>query len=214
MPTPRDQTLGMIRRRCLQGTRIEQVDAPDVTPAGLLRMGFDAAALARYLPAGMGPQGVMNFSMYDVVHNSTRWLTADDAAAMAAYLMGSRPGASAAVSAAPTAALPAAGRRTYPQLCSACHGVDGEGIEHVAPPMRTNARLRLSSPRKLLVVVTGGLPERPLPSGERFQPMPAFGRLLDDRQIADLATWLRGTRGGTPAAVTQDEVRAVRSALP
>lgn len=42
--------------------------------------------------------------------------------------------------------------------------------------------------------------------------MPAFGPLLDE--IADLATWLRGTCGGTPAAVTQDEVRAVRSTPP
>jgi mono/diheme cytochrome c family protein len=214
--TPRDLTLGMIRQRYLQGTRIEQVDAPDVTPAGLLRMGFDAAALARYLPAGMGPQGVMNFSMYDVVHNSTRWLTPDDAAAMAAYLMGSRPVASsaAAAPAAPASALPAAGRQTYLQLCSACHGVDGEGIAHVAPPMRTNASLRWASPRNLLVVIAGGLPERPLPGGERFQAMPAFGPLLDDRQIADLATWLRGTWGGAPATVTPDEVRAVRSTLP
>jgi mono/diheme cytochrome c family protein len=212
--TPRDLTLGMIRQRYLQGTRIEQVDAPDVTPAGLLRMGFDAAALARYLPAGMGPQGVMNFSMYDVVHNSTRWLTPDDAAAMAAYLMGSRPVVSASLAPAASSALPAAGQQMYVQLCSACHGIEGEGIPHVAPPMRTNASLRLSSPRNLIVVVTGGLPERPLPGGERFQPMPVFEHLMDDRQIADLATWLRGTWGGAPAAVTQDEVRAVRSTLP
>lgn len=212
--TPRDLTLGMIRQRYLQGTRIENVDAPDVTPAGLSRMGFDAAALARYLPAGTGPQGVMNFSMYDVVHNSTRWLTPDDAGAMATYLMRSRPVAPSVVASLATAsAPPAAGRQTYLQLCSACHGVDGEGIAHVAPPMRTNASLRLSSPRNLLVVITGGLPERPLPHGERFQAMPRFGPLLDDRQIADLVTWLRGTWGGVPVAVTPDEVRAVRSSM-
>jgi len=212
--TPRDLTLGMIRQRYLQGTRIENVDAPDVTPAGSSRMGFDAAALARYLPAGTGPQGVMNFSMYDVVHNSTRWLTPDDAAAMAAYLMGSRPVVSASLAPAASSALPAAGQQTYVQLCSACHGIEGEGIPHVAPPMRTNASLRLASPRNLLVVIAGGLPERPLPGGERFQHMPAFGPLLDDRQIADLATWLRGTWGGTATAVALDEVRAVRSMPP
>jgi mono/diheme cytochrome c family protein len=115
---------------------------------------------------------------------------------------------------APASAPPAAARQTYLQLCSACHGVDGEGIAHVAPPMRTNASLRLSSPRNLLVVIAGGLPERPLPGGERFQAMPAFGHLLDDRQIADLAIWLRGTWGGMPSAVTQDEVRAVRATAP
>jgi mono/diheme cytochrome c family protein len=206
--TPRDITLGMIRQRYLQGTRIENVDAPDVTPAGLARMGFDATSLARYLPAGMGSQGVMNFSMYDVVHNSTRYLAAADVTAMADYLMSSRPAAPLLPQAA-APAVPAAGRQTYLQLCSACHGVEGEGIAHVAPPMRTNASLRLASPRNLLVAVTGGLPDRPLPGGERFQAMPAFGHLLDDGQLAELATWLRGTWGNAPA-VTPEEVRAAR----
>lgn len=217
--TPRDVTLGTIPSRYLQGALIEDVDAPDVTPAGLARMGFAAASLAHYLRAGMGPQGVMNFSMYDVVHNSTRYLTADDAAAMADYLMSSRPPASTPTPAptpaatAPPAAPPA-GRQTYVQLCSACHGLDGEGIPHVAPPMRTNASLRLASPRNLLVVVGAGLPDRPLPGGERMQAMPGFGKVLDDRQLADLATYLRGTWGGAPAPVTPDDVRSVRPAIP
>jgi mono/diheme cytochrome c family protein len=228
--TPRDVTLGMIPSRYLKGTRIEEVDAPDVTTAGLARQGFDAESLAHYLTAGMGPQGVMNFSMYDVVHNSTRYLTVDDAAAMAAYLMGTRPRppsikatATTAAPAAPAAStLPTEGRQIYVQLCSACHGSDGEGIPHVAPPMRTNASLRVPSPRNLLVVVAAGLPDRPLPGGERLQAMPGFGALLDDRQIADLANYLRGAWGGTqgtpsgtpPWSVTPDDVRAVRSALP
>ncbi len=213
--TPRDLTLGMIRQRYLQGTLIENVNAPDVTPAGLLRMGFDAASLARYLPAGTGPQGVMNFSMYDVVHNSTRYLTADDAAAMATYLMSSRRMVVASIASVAAAGVPPVGRETYLQLCSACHGADGEGIPHVAPPMKTNASLRLASPRNLLVAVAGGLPDRPLPGGEHYQAMPAFGPLLDDRQIADLATWLRATWGGSASApVTPDEAHAARPTVP
>jgi mono/diheme cytochrome c family protein len=212
--TPRDITLGMIRSQYLEGTRIEEADAPDVTPAGLARMGFEAASLARYLPAGMGPQGVMNFSMYPVVHNSTRYLTADDAKAMADYLMSSRPAQPVPAAAASTATPSAAGRQIYVQLCSACHGADGEGIAHVAPPMKTNASLRLASPRNLLVVINSGLPDRPLPGGERLQAMPRFGHLLDDRQTADLVNYLRGTWGGTPVTITPDDVRGVRSSLP
>ncbi|MFO1161373.1 MAG: cytochrome c [Reyranellaceae bacterium] len=211
--TPRDFTLGMIPSRYLRGALIEDVDAPDVTPAGLARMGFEAASLARYLPAGMGPQGVMNFSMYEVAHNSTRYLTPEDAVAMAAYLMSSR---SMPMPAPPAAspATPSAGRQTYVQLCSGCHGLDGEGIPHVAPAMRTNASLRLTSPRNLLVAVASGLPDRLMPGGERFQAMPGFSDLLDDRQMADLVNYLRGAWGGTPPTVTSDEVRAVRSAVP
>jgi mono/diheme cytochrome c family protein len=207
--TPRDLSLGMIRSRYLQGTEIEGVDAPDVTPAGLARMGFDAASLARYLKAGMGPEGVMNFGMYDVVHNSTRHLTAEDAAAMAAYLTSSRPPTPSPPS--PPAATPsAAGRQTYVQLCSACHGLEGEGLPHVAPPMRTNAAMRLASPRNLMVVISAGLPERPLPGGKRFQAMPGFGDLLDDRQTADLVNYLRGTWGNGAAGVTPDDVRSAK----
>ena len=53
-----------------------------------------------------------------------------------------------------------------------------------------------------------------LPGGERLQAMPGFGKQLDDRQLADLATYLRGTWGGVPAPVTLDDVRSVRPAVP
>jgi mono/diheme cytochrome c family protein len=129
---------------------------------------------------------------------------------MATYLTSSRPLPPAAPP-APAAAPPSpGGRQIYVQLCSACHGVEGEGIPHVAPPMRTNASLRFNSPLNLLVAVTGGLPDRALPGGERYQAMPAFGHLLDDRQLADLANWLRVTWGAAPATVTPDEARAAR----
>jgi mono/diheme cytochrome c family protein len=80
--------------------------------------------------------------------------------------------------------------------------------------MRTNASLRLSSPRNLLVVVTAGLPDRPLPGGEHFQAMPGFGQLLDDRQIADLANYLRGAWGANAPSVTPDDVHAARPTPP
>jgi mono/diheme cytochrome c family protein len=136
---------------------------------------------------------------------------------MAAYLTNARPVSVATSPPTPTGTAtepPAAGRRTYVQLCSACHGLDGEGIPHVAPPMRTNASLRLVSPRNLLVAVTAGLPERPLPNGERFQAMPGFDRLLADSQIADLANYLRAAWGVPAARVTPEDVRAARPTRP
>ena len=209
--TPRDFTMGMIRDRYLEGALIEGVDAPDITPAGLARLGFSEEGLARFLPAGLGPQGVVSFSMYDVVHHSTRYLTGDDIAAMAAYLVdGALPVATAPV---PIAAdVAASGRQHYVELCSACHGLAGEGIPHVAPAMATNADLRLPDARNLLVAVVDGLPARAFPGRERMQAMPAFADLLADGEIADLANYLRATWGGTAPDVTADAVSEIRRA--
>lgn len=212
--TPRNALLAMMPSRYLAGARIESVDAPDITPAGLERMQFDAVSLARYLPAGVGPQGVMNFSMYDVVHNSTRHLTARDSAAMAAYLVASRESSPARQSTAEAAAMELRpGRQTYLDLCAACHGVDGEGIAHVAPAMNGNASLRIASAHNLLVAIAGGFPDRQLPGDERFQSMPAFGSMLDDDAMAVLATYLRATWGAGSTRVTPEEARRARAAL-
>ena len=153
--TPRDVTLGMIAARYLQGSVIDGMEAPDITPAGLARLGFGRDALARTLRAGSGPQGVMNFAMYDVVHNSTRHLTEPDAAAMAGYLAGARTPLPSPV---PHASDPGPdGRRVYVTMCSGCHGLDGEGVPHTAPPMRGNAELRYATAHNLLAIIIDGL---------------------------------------------------------
>ncbi|MEJ0016082.1 MAG: cytochrome c [Acetobacteraceae bacterium] len=242
--------------RYLGGTEIEGVEAPDISPAGLARLGFDREGLTAYLRIGAGPQGVMNFSMYDVLHNSTRHLAEADLAAMAGYLTSSAPTATIATAqagiganakaggssswpglsqpstsslaggakdVAPIAghaaatAIPdprsAPGRWLYVAVCAGCHGIDGEGVPHTAPPMRGNASLRLASPRNMLVAVTMGLEERDLGGGEAMQAMPGFTGLLDDRQIADLANYLRIAWGGTAGDVTAETVRQARDAV-
>lgn len=215
--TPRDLTMAMIPSRYLQGARIEGVDAPDITPAGVARLGFTADGLARYMRAGLGPQGAMTFAMYDVVEHSTRYLTDADAAAMAAYLAGAAlpaAGAVAAPAASPTGEPPAPpeGRRLYVALCAGCHGIDGEGTPHVAPAMTTNATLKLESPHNLLVVTLHGLPGGAFPDGEHMQPMPGFAGLVDDRVIAALANYLRTTWGGRGADATAAAAAEVRAA--
>jgi len=197
--------------RYLQGSVIDGMEAPDITAAGLARLGFGRDALARTLRAGSGPQGVMNFAMYDVVHNSTRHLTEPDAAAMAGYLAGARTPLPSPV---PHASDPGPdGRRVYVTMCSGCHGLDGEGVPHTAPPMRGNAELRYATAHNLLAIIIDGLPERPLPEGEHFQAMPGYAALLDDRAIADVSNYLRAVWGGAAADVTTQQVAEIRRSM-
>ncbi|MFO1087401.1 MAG: cytochrome c [Reyranellaceae bacterium] len=212
--TRRDLTMGMIPSRYLQGAVIEGVDAPDITPEGLARLGFAPERLADFMRTGTGPQGVMAFAMYDVVHHSTQYLSAADAAAMATYLAGEPPPKAPAVAAAALAAeAKAKGHRLYLDVCAGCHGVAGEGVPNVAPPMTTNAALRLPRPANLLTVLVRGLPGRDFPSGH-LQDMPGFSDLLTDPEIADLANYLRATWGGRSPDVTPADVARMRQAHP
>jgi mono/diheme cytochrome c family protein len=197
--TPRDLTMGMIASRALQGAVIEGVDAPDITPAGLAGLGFDAASLAQFMRAGLGPQGVTTFSMYEVIEHSTRYLTPADAQAMARSLMQGAP-PPVVVADGPMTPGMEKGRRLYVGVCAGCHGLNGEGMPHVAPAMRGNATLRLPSDRNLLRIMADGLPAQHFPGGETMQPMPGFAHLLTSLELAGLADYLRQNWGGQPAA--------------
>jgi mono/diheme cytochrome c family protein len=142
-------------------------------------------------------------------------MTPDDLDALSAYLFDldempkeTRPSTPAPVAVAPELVVSA--RPTYLALCSGCHGVEGQGIPHVVVPLATNASLKLASARNLVRTIVNGIPAQHFPGLERMQPMPAFGRQLDDRQIADLVNWLRETWGMQKSAVTPDEVHGNR----
>ncbi|MFM9861911.1 cytochrome c [Pseudoxanthobacter sp. M-2] len=210
--TPRDITMGMVSSRYLQGAVIEGVDAPDITPAGLARLGFAPERLGDFMRTGMGPEGVMGFAMYDVVHHSTQYLTDQDAAAMAAYLAGEPAPAAPAFAAAPVSPETAEnGQRLYIAVCAGCHGIEGEGTPSMAPAMTTNAELRLPRPTNLLAVLADGIPWRDFPHG-RLQDMPGFTDLLTDQEIADLSNFLRATWGGRAPDVAAADVTALRRA--
>lgn len=214
--TPRNRLQGMKQSAYLKGAVLEGVEAPDITREGLERMGFDAPALARFMQTGLSAQGSMTGQMFEVVHYSTQYMRDDDLDAMAAYLFDLEAMPAEATAPPPpkpvdvSPELAAAGRATYLNLCSGCHGAEGQGIPHVAVPMATNISLRLESPRNFLHAVLHGIPAQDFPGLARMQPMPDFAAELDDRAVADLANWMRARWGGQNPDVTPEDVAARR----
>ncbi|MDH7795435.1 MULTISPECIES: cytochrome c [unclassified Beijerinckia] len=214
--TPRNITQGVSQSRYLQGALLEGLVAPDVTKDGLTRMGFTPQLLASFMKSGLSAQGAMTNQMYEVVHFSTQYMTKDDLDAMSAYLFGldalpqetTPPALPKPIAVAADVATSARG--TYLGLCASCHGAEGQGIPHVVVPLATNASLRLASARNLIHTTLNGIPARRFPGLERMQPMPAFKDDLDDRQMADLANWMRATWGGEPPNVKTEDVAAIR----
>lgn len=81
--------------------------------------------------------------------------------------------------------------------CSGCHGANGEG--GAGPNLAGNAALS-DTAHVIQQIIAGG--------GE----MPPFGDVINDQQIAAVATYIRGTWGNTFPAVTVEEVTAGRAA--
>ena len=160
---------------------------------------------------GLSPVGSMTGPMFEVVHFSTQYLDDADLAAMATYLLGEPPPpVKPIVPAKVSAKISESGQRTYFALCAGCHGIEGQGVPHVAVPMRTNSSLRLPSARGFLTPVMHGITEQDFPGLERMQAMPGFAANLSDQEIADLATWMRATWGGQGAQVSTTEVAQLR----
>ena len=96
------------------------------------------------------------------------------------------------------------GRRAYVH-CQACHGLEGQGVAGLFPPLKGSGMLA-GDPVVLARMVIHGSSSSP-----RWpQPMPALGGRFTDGEIADLLTWLRAQHAPGAPPVTSDVVRAAR----
>ncbi|MGU4701505.1 c-type cytochrome [Burkholderia cepacia] len=90
------------------------------------------------------------------------------------------------------------GRRTFETACAVCHAESG-GVGHlgVRPLMGLNTSVSQASPDNLLHVLLRGIDQ---PATGALGYMPGFGDVFDDRQIAELAEYIRARYApGEPA---------------
>ncbi|WP_279483610.1 molybdopterin cofactor-binding domain-containing protein [Aureimonas sp. SK2] len=121
----------------------------------------DIQAMATYLASLGGPPT----SSDEARAQTERTIAASEAAAVAAAI-----------------ASPA-GARIFDGACATCHA-PGER----AAPLALNVNLHAAGPGNAILAVLSGVPAHRGLAGE---PMPGFGKALDDRAIADLMAYLR-----------------------
>jgi mono/diheme cytochrome c family protein len=165
------------------------------------------------LKTGRTARGGVLGPMAEVVRGSTQHLSDADLRAMAVFLQQLPQQASAAaLTPVPGAEGPvlARGKQLYADHCAACHGEQGEGAAGAYPPLAGNRIVTLDPPLNLVrVIVGGGFP--PATAGNpRPYGMPPFGTVLNDADIAALATWLRQAWGHRAAPVTDLQVLQAR----
>jgi mono/diheme cytochrome c family protein len=214
----------------LQGSYLQGWSAPDITNDARLGLGaWSKEDLISYLRSGHNRITAATGPMGEVVTLSTAHMTDADLSAIATYLK-SLPGrsggavaperntpATAAIKATYAAApLPinspasAAGAAIYRDQCAACHGLDGRGVAELFPSVAESSMVRSDDPTTSIRIVLRGARS----VGTQAQPtapgMPAYGRQLDDDEIASVLSYIRSRWGGIADPIASEQVSKVR----
>ncbi|RQO51168.1 aldehyde dehydrogenase [Variovorax sp. KBW07] len=183
----------------LSGAMVDGWEAPALTQLSKSAVPWDADALYRYLRNGHSPRhGIAGGPMAEVVRELAQVPDAD-VRAMATYLASFNPAPAAEPQALAQQAIAAAAstqgqllgpaQRMFDSACASCHH-DGNGptLLGVNTPLALNSNLTSARPDNLLRTILDGVRE---PASRDIGFMPAFREALDDRQIAELAGYMR-----------------------
>lgn len=171
-----------------------------------------------FLRHGVSNKGVAFGPMADVVHNSTQYMTEADGRAMAVYLKAQpvlKPTPKVMqyeVNDAFGEQLIKEGQTLYAANCAVCHAVDGKGkLPHFPPLAKNGSILMQSAVNPIKMILHGGYP--PVTKGNP-QPygMPPFGHVLNDREVAAVASYIRHAWGNNGEAVSPQQVSDLRTA--
>jgi nicotinate dehydrogenase subunit B len=207
----------------LGGAWVKGWHAPSLTAAHPAPVPWTEAAFYDYLRRGHSPQhGAAGGPMADVVRG-LQDVPDEDLRAMAHYLssFGSPASAQQAEQAARQALAQSAqsasqwlgpGQRMFEQACGACHH-DGQGPRLLGAnvPLALNTSLHSERPDNLLRNILEGQQN---PATREIGFMPAFKDALDDRQVVELAAYMRQRFAPQQPAWTDlpQAVRRVRAA--
>ena len=183
----------------LSGAMVDGWEAPALTRLSKAAVPWDVDALYRYLRNGHSPRhGIAGGPMAEVVRELAQVPDAD-VRAMAVYLGSFNPEPVAQPQALAQQAIDNAARtqgqllgpaqRMFDSACASCHH-DGDGptLLGVNTPLALNSSLTSTRPDNLLRTILDGVRA---PAHRDIGFMPAFRDALDDRQIADLAGYMR-----------------------
>lgn len=102
----------------------------------------------------------------------------------------------------------ARGKEVYVSNCMSCHMEMGEGLEGVYPPMAKADYLMADKKRSILQILKGVKGPMKVNGVDYDSEMVAIE--LSDKEVSDVLNYVRNSFGNKGAAVTPEEVQAVR----
>ncbi|WP_407158318.1 c-type cytochrome [Bradyrhizobium sp. STM 3557] len=211
--TPKTMLGGDRTDQYLQGANLQGWSAPDITNSTRTGLGsWTAEDVALYLKTGHNRLSAATGPMAEAVEQSTSRMTDADTMAIATYLK-SLPGKAeeSRGSASVEGNMMAAGGAIYRDQCSACHGLEGKGVEHLFPSLSGSAMVRSDDPTTVIRMLLRGARSASTDAEPTAAGMPSYGWQLDDRQIADVLNYVRNSWGARSPAIEARDVTRVRA---
>ena len=194
--TPRDRFGAEDRARLFDGAEIEGWYAPPLNARSPAVRPWTADELYAYLRTGLAPRHAAAAGPMGDVTRALSQVPEDDVRAIAVYvasLMATAPAAQQ------DAAEPIDRRvdatRSHPEgatlfagACATCHDTGAPMMQLGRPPLAWGTPLHTDNARDTVAIIMKGLVS---PAGATGPTMPAYADLLDDRQVQELASYLR-----------------------
>ncbi len=208
--TPKNVLGGDKTSRKLQGYALQGWFAPDITNDARRGLGgWTADDIADYLKTGHNRTSAATGLMSEMISISTSHMTDGDLHAIAVYLK-DQPGEKAEKNDKPDAAAMKMGEKIYVDECSGCHTPTGKGSAALFPSLNGSPAVQQSDATSLMRVVLRGARSAGTDAAPTAPAMPAFGWLLDDKQVASVLTYVRNAWGNSASPVSADDVAAAR----
>jgi mono/diheme cytochrome c family protein len=197
----------------LRGFNLQGWFAPDITGDASQGLGqWSEADITSYFKTGHNRISAAIGPMAEEIINSTSQYNDDDLDAIATYLK-SLPGQQSAAPARAEQSAMKAGEAIYRDQCSACHGLDGQGVAMLFPSLALSSLAHASDPTSAIRLVLRGGRSAATNAEPTAPGMPSFGWQLDDAQVAAVLTYIRNAWKTAAAPVTASAVGNAREQL-
>jgi mono/diheme cytochrome c family protein len=198
----------------LQGGPLQEWSAPNITNDARTGLGgWSEEEVAAYLKTGHNKITAATGPMAEAVGLSTSKMTDDDVKAIATYLK-SLPGqGSAPPPISGSAPEMTAGGAIYRDQCSACHGLDGKGIDRLFPSVANSSMARADDPTSVIRIILRGARSVSTAAEPTAPGMPSYGWQLNDSEVAAVLTFIRNSWGNASPVVSSDQVARLRATL-
>ena len=199
----------------LQGGSLGAWYAPDITSNPHTGIGDSTVdELMQYLHTGSNGVAVAGGPMAEAVENSTQYFTEADRRAVAVYLKSVK--ASKGIQPTPMQLSETETDKAalmYEVNCSACHGLEGEGIKGMIPAFTGNTNIQNDNATNLIHAMLKGTRAPHTEVAQTAAGMPSFAWKMDDQQIALILNYVRNSWGNGAKAVLASDIADMRTTL-
>jgi mono/diheme cytochrome c family protein len=216
--TPKDFLFGDIKSRPLTGGLVDSWYAANLTGRprdGLGKWSHDD--LVKFLATGRNEYATAAGSMQEKVTLSTSHMTDDDRRAIATFLKSLAPNGSQSTALADGKQL-TAGEVVFVQNCEICHAPPGQpdqpgpGVLPDYPKLSGDTLILGQDATTVVRIIVQGAESPITPNEHTTYSMPSFAT-LSDREIADVATYVRNSWGNHAGPVSPAQVRTLRGKI-